>query len=169
MPVRDQGRRGTCAAFAGVGLIEALIIQQSGANLPFKELDLSEQRFYYLSKPESWSNGGSLSQQGSDSGTGFMSSSGEISDYPGPSDTGSSQYNITLESDCRYVPQPTSNDVQTPLPDGCKAKGVVRVSKFTAWGGARGSKNNVETAQQIYEELRKNKAVVVYTKLSSNW
>lgn len=169
MPVRNQGRRGTCATFAGIGLIEALIIQQSSSSLPFKEIDLSEQRFYYLSKPDSWASGGDPNQQGSDSGTGFNSSSGQLSGYAGPSDTGGVSYNIPLESDCVYNPKLGTTDLQTPLPDGCKSKGVVRVSKFTSWAGSVGTANTIESAQQIYDELRRNKAVIVYTKLSSNW
>lgn len=169
MPIRDQGRRGTCASFAGIGLIEALIIQANSAALPFKEVDLSEQRFYFLSKPDSWASGGSTNEQGSDSGEGFARSNGELSDNPGPSDTSGSSYNIPLESDCPYNKSLGSNDLQTPLSGGCKTKGIVRVSKFTAWAGSRGSANTIERAQDVYNELRSNKAVIVYTRLSSNW
>jgi C1A family cysteine protease len=169
MPVRDQGRRGTCAAFAGIGLIEALIIQANSASIPFKEIDLSEQRFYYLSKPESWANGGSASSQGSDTGTGFATSSGAIAKYPAPSDTNGSQFNIPLELDCPYNKQTGTNDLQTPLADRCKSKGLVRVKQFTSWAGSQGTANVVQRAQSIYNELRANKAVVVYTKLSGNW
>lgn len=169
MPVRNQGQRGTCASFAGIGLIEALIIQANPTALPFKEVDLSEQRFYYLSKPESWGDGGSTSQQGSDSGDGFMTSNGSLSGHSGPTDTGSNSYNIPLESDCKYVSSVGSNDLQIPQSDSCKTKGVVKVSKFTAWAGSQGTANKIERAQDIYNELRLNKAVIVYTKLSSNW
>ena len=169
MPVRDQGRRGTCASFAGVGLIEALILQSSSVNLPFKEIDLAEQRFYFLSKPESWSSGGSLSDQGSDSGTGFATSHGGIAEYPGPGDTSGSIYNIPLETDCPYNKNLGANDLQIPLKDPCKNKGLVRVSKFTSWAGSQGAANTIQSAQSIYNELRLNKAVIVYTRLSSNW
>lgn len=169
MPVRDQGQRGTCASFAGIGLIEALIIQANPTALPFKEVDLSEQRFYYLSKPESWGDGGSTTQQGSDSGDGFMTSNGALSGHSGPTDTGGNTYNIPLESDCKYNTKPGSNDLQTPQSDSCKTKGVVKVTKFTAWAGSQGTANKIERAQDIYNELRNNKAVIVYTKLSSNW
>jgi C1A family cysteine protease len=169
MPVRNQGQRGTCASFAGVSLIESLIIQQNSSSLPFKEIDLSEQRFYYLSKPESWSTGGSIKEQGSDSGSGFMTSNGELSGYSGPSDTGGTIHNIPLEADCPYNAKPGSNDLQIPLAQGCKSKGAVRVTKFTAWAGSKGNANNIERAQHIYNELRLDKAVIVYTKLSKNW
>jgi C1A family cysteine protease len=169
MPVRDQGRRGTCASFAGIGLIEALIIQANAASIPFKEIDLSEQRFYYLSKPESWANGGSTSAQGSDSGTGFTVSNGAITMYPAPTDTSGSSYNIPLEIDCPYNKQLGSNDLQTPLPDKCKTKGIVKVKQFTSWAGSQGTANVIQRAQSIYNELRSNKAVVAYTKLSGNW
>lgn len=169
MPVRDQGRRGTCASFAGIGLIEALIIQASSASLPFQEIDLSEQRFYYLSKPDSWGDGGSTSQQGSDSGTGFATSNGTLSGHSAPTDGGGNSYNIPLESDCRYNASLGTNDLQIPQAEACKTKGVVKVSKFTSWAGSKGTANVIERAQSIYNELRANKAVIVYTKLSSNW
>ena len=169
MPVRDQGLRGTCASFAGVGLIEAFVIQNSPSDLPYKEIDLSEQRFYYLSKPDIWGSGGSVSSQGSDSGSGFMSSNGQISGHPAPSDTGGSDYNLPLESSCPYVKTPGSNDLQIPLAAGCKTGGVIKVSQFTAWGGSLGTTNRIEHAQDIYREVRSNKAVIVYSKLSANW
>jgi hypothetical protein len=169
MPIREQGRRGTCGSFAGIGLIEALILKNSSDKVPFKEVDLSEQRFYYLSKPDSWSTGGSTSKQGSDSGSGFMYSSGELSGYARPTDTGSSQYNIPLESQCKYNPNLGDNDLQIPLADSCKSAGIVRVQQFSAWAGAVGTETEIDTAQQIYDELRRDKPVIVYTKLSSNW
>lgn len=169
MPVRDQGRRGTCAAFAGIGLIEAFLIQNASGSLPFEEIDLSEQRFYYLSKPDSWADGGSTSKQGSDSGSGFMTSNGELSGYPAPSDTSGSNYNIPLEGDCPYNKSLGSNDLQVPLAEGCKSKGLVRVTNFTAWGGWRGTATSIESAQDIYDELRANKAVIIYSKLTRNW
>lgn len=48
MAVKDQGKRGTCASFAGIGQIEGFIIKKYG----LEGIDLSEQRFYYMSKPE---------------------------------------------------------------------------------------------------------------------
>jgi hypothetical protein len=169
MPVRDQGRRGTCASFAGVGLIEALIIQANAASLPFKEIDLSEQRFYFLSKPDSWSSGGNINEQGSDSGDGFTRSNGQVSGAPAPTDTGGVAYNIPLEVNCPYNKALGANDLQTPLSEGCKTKGVVKITRFTAAAGTQGAANRISRAQSIYNELRSNKAVIVYTRLSSNW
>lgn len=73
MPVRDQGQRGTCAAHAGVGQLEGLILKKypeiSGINL-------SEQRFYYMAKPDHWATGGAVDQEGSEAGSAFASSKG---------------------------------------------------------------------------------------------
>ncbi|MCX6119422.1 MAG: C1 family peptidase [Proteobacteria bacterium] len=169
MPVRSQGKRGTCSSFAAVALLEAIILKNNSTSIPYKEIDLSEQRFYFLSKPESWSDGGSVAKQGADSGSGFLSSSGELSGYSSPTDTSGSKFNIPLESQCKYVPIVGANDLQVPLADSCRNSGIVRVSKFSSWAGAVGGTTTIDTAQQIYDELRRDKPVIVYTKLSKNW
>lgn len=168
MPVRYQGQRGTCASFAGIAQIEALALKAYPNDL--SSLDLSEQRFYYMSKPEHWSNGGSASSQGSNTGTGYASSADFQYTYDGvkimaPPD--SQSFNIPLETDCPYVEAVGSTDLQVPQADGCK-KGVIKVKEFNGW--LKDWTNLTTTAQQIYDFLKTNDyPVVVNTKLSANW
>ena len=70
MPVRDQGQRGTCAAFAAIGQLEGYLLE----NYSLESIDLSEQRFYAMSKPNHWGDGGDIDSGGSNSGNGFKSS-----------------------------------------------------------------------------------------------
>jgi len=88
IPVRNQGARGTCAAFAGVGHLEYAAVR-SYPNL--STIDLSEQRFYYLSKPECHDTGcRTPEEEGSWYGSGLEASAA------------SSVLDIPLETDCAY-------------------------------------------------------------------
>lgn len=164
LPVRDQGRRGTCAAHAGIAQIEGLLIKK----YELAGIDLSEQRFYYMSKPDIWETGGDPSNEGSNSGTGFAKSNGysyKGKTYPpnSPED-----FNIPLESDCPYNPEKGTTDTQYPLPAGCNDRGVAKVKDFNAW--LYQHTKRVSSAQDIYTMLRNQQIpVVVATKLSSNW
>lgn len=163
MPVRDQGRRGTCAAFSGVAQLEAFLIKAYS----LAGIDLSEQRFYYMSKPENWSTGGSANQGGSNTGTGYAKSAGILyngSTYPPDSPA---DFNIPLETACPYNLNLGTNDLQTPQTSDCYA-GVAKVTDFAGW--LHKSTLRVETAQQVFDSLATNDLpVIVFTRLSSNW
>ena len=163
MPVRDQGQRGTCASFAGVGALEAFLIKKYSLS----GIDLSEQRFYFMSKPENWSSGGDRNKQGSDSGTGYAKSAGVSyngATYPPGSPT---NFNIPTETDCPYNSKLGSNDLQTPQAAGCET-GVVKVTDSASW--LYNYDKRLSTAQQIYDFLAKNDLpIVVGTRLSANW
>ncbi len=165
MPVRDQGARGTCASHAGIGQIEGLILSK---NADLDAINLSEQRFYFNSKPDNWATGGDKTKQGSNAGTGLASSSNFAWDeYKYPADW-SSTFNIPLESDCPYNNKVGANDLQTPQPASCAAKGVARVTEYSAWQNNQAQE--LSTAQQIYDFLiTKNYPVIASTKLSPNW
>ncbi len=144
IPVRNQGRRGTCAAFTGVAQIEYATLKSFGS-LP--TMDLSEQRFYYLSKPECHSSGCSLNEEGSWYGTG-MEGSLEASDL-----------DIPLEADCPYNSQRGDNDLQTPQIGSCST-GAVKVAQL----------QYVKGADQIIKALHETKLPVPFASpLSSNW
>jgi hypothetical protein len=142
VPVRDQAYRGTCAAFAGVGAIEYAAIQQHG----LYTLDLSEQRFYYSSKPECQSGGCSEWDEGSWYTSGFDASIAAAS------------FDIPLESDCPYVSSFRNNDVQAPQSASC-ANGAAKVVQYT----------EVTTPQEIVNALEQGYAVPFASPLSGNW
>jgi C1A family cysteine protease len=164
LPVRDQGRRGTCASFAGVAQMEAYLIKTYGLN----GIDLSEQRFYYMSKPDTWKDGGLITAEGSNAGTGFAKSKGfeyQAKTFPDDSPT---TFNLPLETDCPYNPEKGKTDTQFPQATGCKNTGVAKVTDFRAW--LYRFKERVSTAQDIYDMLLdKDIPVLIATKLSDNF
>lgn len=145
IPVRDQQARGTCAAFAGVGSVEYAAINptQGEGGYGLNTLDLSEQRFYWLSKPDCRDPSNNCAQ-GSWFGTGFDESSGSFA--------------IPLERDCPYVPFFEKNDTQAPQPKGC-SQGVARVDRVEGWCGL----------QAMVDLLHRGYAVPVGSPLSGNW
>lgn len=160
MPVRNQGERSTCASFSGIGHIEGFLLK----NYNLSTVDLSEQRFYYLSKPDSWENGGDIKDGGSNSGTGFGVSSGHNKFPPAETETA---YNIPFEKDCPYNTNAGQNDLQTPQLSNCK-KGVVSVVEYAAW--VKDWNKRILTANDIYQMLvTEDLPVIVATKLSPNW
>lgn len=144
IPVRNQGYRGTCAAFTGIGHLEYAAVQ-TYPNL--STIALSEQRYYYLSKPDCWRNGCSLSEEGSWYGTAMEASA----KAKGP--------DIPLETDCPYNPQRGSNDLQTPQIASC-ATGALQVKSI----------NYVRGAEQIIKALHDTRLPVPFASpLSANW
>jgi hypothetical protein len=100
VPVRDQAQRGTCASFTGSRVME-ILLKQNGV-----EADLSEQYFYWSSKPKCQM---SKCKEG---GSWFFEGYEYSVKSPSP--------NIPLEKDCPYNPKPVNgNDTQIPLQDGC--------------------------------------------------
>jgi hypothetical protein len=115
IPVRNQGSRGTCAAFTGIAHIEYAVLSQYP---DLGTIDLSEQRFYYNSKPECQTSGCNSSSAGSWYGTGMQAS------------VSSSTFDIPLEADCPYnSSQDNSNELQVPLSAGC-SDGAVRIAEY---------------------------------------
>lgn len=171
MPVRDQGGRGTCSSFAGIGQIEGLVL----ATTSLDSIDLSEQRFYAMSKPDHWADGGAATSGGSNAGTGFGISSFLTPDYdPGFPDPAtyniSNTFNIPLETDCPYNDELGANDLQSPDSKnaGCSG-GVVQVTNFQSWHHGYDS-FVIDHAQSIYDHLKaKGYPVLVSSKLSDNW
>ncbi len=139
VPIRDQGQRGTCAAFSGVRALELLAAQNQVS------VDLSEQRFYSNARPECLKK--SCSDGGTWAGTGYeVSVKGKV-------------YDQALESACGYVASPVAgNDTQSPLPATC-GRGVARVT------GIR----NVRTYGELVRALEDNRPVVLGTRLSENF
>ncbi|MBU0554277.1 hypothetical protein KKF91_02435 [Myxococcota bacterium] len=146
IPVRDQGGRGTCAAFAGIGSLEYNTLATIAPKLP--TLNLSEQRFYWMSKSECQGPSGCECpgcSEGSWYGAGFNASSGGDLDIP-------------LETDCPYNPQQGKNDTQYPQRGSCQ-EGAVGVSGVQEWCGL----------DDLVDLLERGYAVPYASPLSSNW
>ncbi len=168
--IKDQGLRGTCASFAGIGQIEAMTLAFLEKNnvQPLPSIDLSEQRFYYMSKPDYWANPGA-SKPGSNAGTGLAKSNGfpyKGQSYPPNS---SENYNIPLESQCPYNPEIVpGNDLQAPQSSLCLSEGVVKVTDFFAW--LKNPERQLSSAQEVLDFLLKEKVpVIVSSTLTANW
>jgi len=104
LPIRSQGRRSTCSAFAAVRALEILMLKQG------EKVDLSEQYFYFASKPQCQSS--PCSKKGS---------------WPSPAFSQS----IPTESACPYSEiESRGNETQIPLPSSCN-NGRVKVKEYT--------------------------------------
>jgi hypothetical protein len=141
--VKNQGGRGTCAAFAGTGALEYSILEHLG----LETIDLSEQRFYYMAKPECHDNGCSLNEEGS------WYTSGLTASLNGPD-----EYDIPSEEDCPYNSSPGKNDLQIPQAESCKT-GTAKVLSL----------NYVTSLNEIVATLESGHAVPFASYLSDNW
>lgn len=144
IPVRNQGERGTCAAFAGIGHVEhKVLLEKPGLGT----VDLSEQRFYYNSKPECHSSGCSLMEEGSWYADGMEASIDAAS------------YDIPREAECPYNDSMGSNDVQVPQLGSCST-GAVKIVQL----------KYVQDPGEIASVLDNDGLPVPYaSKLSDNW
>ena len=110
-PVKDQGNRATCSAFAGIRALEILLAQNN------KNSDLSEQYFYWASRPDCQKS--ACDKKGSWVLTGF-----DFSKQQGGHD-------IPDETACPYQNKPLDhNETQLPLPNDCFNKGFLKVSEY---------------------------------------
>lgn len=140
VPIRNQAFRGTCAAFTGVRAMETVLIQHDIA------ADLSEQHFYWLSKPKCQKSPCNDKQSGSWFTDGLLKSKQNTE-------------GVLSEVNCPYVPlkNPT-NETQTPL-GFCKFKPGVRSGTF----------QHQITMNQALQEIRANHPVMAGVKLSDNF
>ncbi len=104
LPIRSQGLRSTCSAFAAVRSME-ILAKRKGRNM-----DLSEQYFYYASKPKCQKS--PCTKKGS---------------WPEPA----FNFEIPLEKGCPYSPiEKGSNETQIPMPSSCRI-GQAKVSRYS--------------------------------------
>jgi C1A family cysteine protease len=138
VPVQDQGRRGTCAAFTAIRAYETIAATFG------KQVNLSEQYFYWSSKPDCQQQ--ACAKSGSWYGNGLDASKRARS------------YDIPLESNCPYVKDKVSNnETQIPLKRGCRS-GVAKALDFKRI-----------TIDQILGEITNNHPVLAAFKLSPNF
>lgn len=139
VPIRDQGRRPTCAAFAGVRAIETLLMGHD------VETDLSEQWFYWSSKPRCQSS--PCNQRGSWISNAYKNSKR------------SSSPDIPLDQACPYQSTSVSgNETQIPLRPSCR-QGVAKVNGYS----------QLDSITEVYQSISKNRPVVGGFKLSPNF
>ncbi len=139
MPIRDQRKRPTCSSFTGIRAVETLL-QQNNLNY-----NLSEQYFYWASKPKCQSR--PCKSRGSWVGHGLNFSKG------------SGELDIPLEKTCPYrISSVPRNETQTPLNPGCR-KGKVRVGAYSYH----------ENLDSMVESLRQNKPIIASVKLTPNF
>lgn len=139
IPIKDQGRRPTCAAFAAVRGIEILVRSQG------KERDLSEQYFYFASKPDCQQR--PCQRPGSWPRNALVESQKAVS------------FNIPLERDCPYRDnKKVGNETQIPLAPSCQ-RGAAKVQAFSM----------VENRHEIQTRLRGGQPVIGGFKLSEDF
>ena len=139
IPVRDQVSRPTCSAFAGIRSLE-IILAQNKVNK-----DLSEQYFYWASKPNCHQS--PCSEKGSWVNNAYRFSQKQA------------QLDIPLESSCSYATDTVlKNETQLPLPNACR-QGEVKVESF----------EEVKTLADVIEKIKKNIPVIMAAKLSENF
>lgn len=138
-PVRDQGRRPTCAAFAAVRAIEIMSHAIGSKN------DYSEQWFYYASKPECQTS--PCNRPGSWPRQALLNSK-----------RGGS-FDIPLEKDCPYQETKESgNETQIPLKSSCE-KGEAKVGNFSL----------VTNRHEIQQRIKAGQPVIAGFKLSEDF
>ncbi len=110
VPVRDQAKRPTCAAFAGIRAHE-LLLAQNGI-----DVDLSEQYFYWVSKPNC------ATRPCNDKGSWVLEALEQ---------THNQGKSIPKEQDCPYVDTSLpGNETQIPMSGGCTGRGVAQAKEY---------------------------------------
>ena len=139
VPVRDQKDRPTCSAFTAIRSIEIILAQNN------IERDLSEQYFYWASKPSCQSS--PCSEKGSWIVNGLDYSKNQRS------------VDIPTEQNCAYSDETVvKNETQLPMTSGCKT-GVAKVEAYEA----------VKTLSDLITKLKNNTPVVLSAKLTPNF
>ncbi|GAB4018005.1 MAG: hypothetical protein Fur0010_18960 [Bdellovibrio sp.] len=139
LPIKSQGQRPTCAAFSAIRAIETVLVSNE------QYLDLSEQYFYYASKPTCQSS--PCNERGS-----WVIESLKTSQK-------SSRGNIPLEQSCPYNPSPVyGNETQIPLTSSCQ-QGSIKVSKFDL----------LNSLDQVVDHVKKGRPVIAGFRLTPNF
>ncbi len=141
LEARDQAQRGTCTAFAGVRALESILIQQGIST------DLSEEHFYFISKPECRSTPCSREREGGSVDGGLK-------------ETRSQRVGgLMTEQQCPYVPTTSSSNITNSPLSACQGPGLVRAGNLVS----------LQAHAQILNELRNNRPVVVGFTLTKSY
>lgn len=137
--IKDQYNRATCSAFAGIRALEVLLIQHKNT------IDLSEQYFYWASKPKCHKS--PCAERGSWVNSALNYSREQM------------KLDIPLENSCAYRGDAEEkNETQIPLSPQCR-QGVAKVVSF----------EEVRTLADTIEKLKQNFPVIMAAKLSPNF
>lgn len=117
--MQDQAQRGTCAAFAGIRAVETLL-SQTIVNPVADIVDLSEQHFFYLSRPKciespckpALSSNGRVQNDGSNFDVGFTLNK-KVKHIAAP---------LIEEKHCRYRPTIGDNVSYSPIESYCETR-----------------------------------------------
>lgn len=138
IPIRDQKFRPTCSSFAGIRAIEIGLKQKNLST------DLSEQYFYWASKPKCRNR--RCKEKGSWVGYGF--------DY-----LKTSNEKIPKEKQCPYKAYSINfNETQIPLKSGC-SNGNIDIGGYYY----------VKTLDGMVNQIKNNKPVIIGLKLTPNF
>lgn len=137
--IKNQLARPTCSAFTGIRALEIAMAQRG------ELIDLSEQYFYWASKPKCRNR--RCDSAGSWVGHGFVYSKLQR------------KLDIPLESNCKYVTYTKEgNQTQIPLDSRCN-QGRVKVKNFSYY----------KTLDEVVSSIMKNKPVIASIKLTPNF
>lgn len=140
IPIKDQGKRSTCSAFAAIRSIEIFLWQS------FRQEQLSEEYFYWASRPDCYY--GPCSKRGSWVTPGLDYSSKQ------------SKADIPPNRFCPYKEEIVAdNDTHTPLNSTCLQTGKVRIVRY----------QELTTLNQVMAAIEKNQAVIAGFRLSENF
>lgn len=149
--IRNQKMRGTCAAFTGIRAVETVLAQHRQFG-PL-QLDLSEQHFYWLSKPDCFDKKCNADEhsEGSYFDTGFINSN-KLANLGA----------LRQEQYCPYVPFPNKKNLTySPLAEQClnDSVGLFQVSEF----------NPVLPFDSIISELAQNRPIAAGFTLTNSY
>ncbi len=134
VPIRDQGKRPTCAAFSGARALETVLQANNISS------DLSEQFIYWASKPKCQK--APCSKKGSWVGHAFRRSQN------------SSNADIPLEQNCPYIKNPLSgNETQIPLQSNCEL-GHIKVTGFKRLSNLHDVMNSIKAGEPVVAGFR---------------
>lgn len=140
LPVKSQGRRPTCAAFSAVRALEIVLAKKTKSSI-----DLSEQYFYFASKPDCQKS--PCNRPGS---------------WPAPAlekSKKNASFDIPLERDCPYQDTKViQNDTQIPLASSC-FKGSAKVADYY----------RVRSREEVQNAIKKGMPIIAGFKLTDDF
>lgn len=133
LAARDQARRGTCTAFAGVRALETLLVQRG------VRTDLSEEHFYFLSKPECRSTPCGSEKEGGSVDGGLKATRDQRAS------------GLMTEAVCPYTPNGNAANITNAPLATCSGPGLVRA----------GNLGPVRNTADLLNALRSNQPIVI--------